>query len=187
MSRVSVTGPHVLSSKHLEDFNESALLSGGSFSIIGQKNRGNEFSQPALKKSLLEERRRMQLKFGWKKRNSKLQQNESAQPAEISRVTWVASQSVRATHSPDGCVLLDIERGLCYSLNVVAAHMWLAIEANQTGVTLEEIVSALASKFSVSREELETDAVECLEKLEQMGLVQRKSEDTVARSLGRET
>ena len=34
-------------------------------------------------------------------------------------VTWAVSPDVRATQSPDGCVLLDIETGQCYRLNVV--------------------------------------------------------------------
>jgi len=89
-----------------------------------------------------------------------------------SEVAWVVSPSVRATYSPDGCVLLDIKKGVCYSLNAVAARMWLTMEASQTGMTLEGIVGALESRFSVSRQELATDTAEYLDKLEQMGLVQ---------------
>ena len=82
-----------------------------------------------------------------------------------SEVAWVVSPSVRATYSPDGCVLLDIKKGLCYSLNAVAARMWLTMEASQTGMTLEGIVGALETDLNVPRQELETDMAEYLDKL----------------------
>jgi hypothetical protein len=89
-----------------------------------------------------------------------------------SGVEWRVSPYARATYSPDGCVLLDIKKGLCYSLNAVAARMWLTMEASQTGITLEGIVGALETHFNAPRQELETDTAEYLDKLEQMGLVQ---------------
>ena len=45
---------------------------------------------------------------------------------------------VRATYSEDGAVLLDINKGLCYGLNPVAARIW---------VTLEGIVYAPETHF----------------------------------------
>ena len=89
-----------------------------------------------------------------------------------SNVKWTISPYARATHSPDGCVLLDIEKGRCYSLNVVGARMWLTIEGSPSGITLEAIVNALETQFEVPRNELETDTAEYLDKLERMGLVQ---------------
>src|SRR5260370_9847193 len=90
-----------------------------------------------------------------------------------SRVEWKVSPYARATYSPDGCVLLDIEKGLCYSLNVVGARMWLTIDASQSGITLEGILDALETHFEVPRNELESDTAEYLDKLERMGLIQR--------------
>src|SRR5260370_40865025 len=89
-----------------------------------------------------------------------------------SRVKWKASPYARATYSPDGCVLLEIKKGLCYSLNVVGARMWLTMEASQSGITLAGIVDALETYFEVPRYELATDTAEYLDKLERMGLVQ---------------
>ena len=86
--------------------------------------------------------------------------------------TWLVSPDVRATYSEDGAVLLDIGKGLCYSLNVVGARMWLTIDASQTGITLDGIVGALETHFNAPRQELETDTAEYLDKLERMGLVQ---------------
>ena len=59
---------------------------------------------------------------------------------------WLVSPDVRSTYSEDGAVLLDIRKGLCYSLNVVGARMWLTIDASQTGITLDGIVGALPAK-----------------------------------------
>ena len=78
---------------------------------------------------------------------------------------WLVSPDVRSTYSEDGAVLLDIRKGLCYSLNAVGARMWLTMEASQTGMTLEGIVGALETDLNVPRQELETDMAEYLDKL----------------------
>src|SRR5205807_7124938 len=61
---------------------------------------------------------------------------------------WLVSPDVRSTYSEDGAVLLDIRKGLCYSLNVVGARMLLTIDASQTGITLDGIVGTLPAKGS---------------------------------------
>lgn len=87
-------------------------------------------------------------------------------------VRWRISEDVRSTYTADGAVLLDIKKGLCYSMNAVAARVWVTIEASQSGISLEGIVGALETHFKVSRQELESDTAECLGKLERMGLIQ---------------
>ena len=89
-----------------------------------------------------------------------------------SSVKWTVSPDVRATSTEDGSVLLDINKGLCYSLNVVAALIWLTIETCPAGISLEGIVGALETHFEISHEELKADTVECLEKLQRLRLVQ---------------
>ena len=86
-------------------------------------------------------------------------------------LSWAPSPDVRSTYSEDGAVLLHIGKGICYSLNSVAARIWSAIEVSPEGTTLDAIVSALGTHFSTPRQELEADSNECLQKLEQMGLV----------------
>src|SRR6267143_1101324 len=78
---------------------------------------------------------------------------------------WLVSPDVRSTYSEDGAVLLDIRKGLCYSLNPVAARAWSTVEASQRGITLEGIVGALETDLNVPRQELETDMAEYLDKL----------------------
>ncbi len=85
---------------------------------------------------------------------------------------WLVSPDVRSTYSEDGAVLLDIRKGLCYSLNPVAARVWSTVEASPSGVDLRGLVDAMETHYSISREQLERDIDECLRKLENMGLVQ---------------
>src|SRR5690242_11282335 len=86
---------------------------------------------------------------------------------------WATAPYVRATYAADGAVLLDINEGVCYSLDAVAAKLWVTIEASQVGITLEGIVGAVETHFPVSRQELERDTCEWLDKMQRMGLVQR--------------
>ena len=87
--------------------------------------------------------------------------------------TWRISPEVRTTYSEDGAVLLDINKGLCYGLNPVAARIWVTIETSQAGITLDGIVGALETHFEVPRHKLGDDIAKYLSKLEHMGLVQR--------------
>ena len=88
-----------------------------------------------------------------------------------SNCVWSVSSSVRSTYTQDGAVLLDVKKGACYSMNVVAARVWTALERSQEGITLEDIVNALEEHFQVPRERLESDTAECLENLRRLGLV----------------
>jgi predicted metalloprotease with PDZ domain len=88
---------------------------------------------------------------------------------------WNASASVRSTYTQDGGVLLDVEKGMCYSLNAVASKLWNHLEQNQTGVTFEELVNVIRTNFEVTDGTLEADIAAHLEKLEKMGLVKRSA------------
>ena len=90
-----------------------------------------------------------------------------------SNATWLVSPDVRTTYSEDGAVILDIRKGLCYSLNPVAARVWSTVEASPSGVDLPGLVDVMQTHYKISREDLERDTDECLSKLENMGLVQR--------------
>ncbi len=90
-----------------------------------------------------------------------------------SNAMWLVSPDVRSTYSEDGAVLLDIRKGLCYSLNPVAARVWSTVEASPSGVDLRGLVDVMETHYTISREQLERDIDECLTKLKNMGLVQR--------------
>jgi len=88
---------------------------------------------------------------------------------------WNASSSVRSTYTQDGGVLLDVEKGMCYSLNAVASKLWNHLEQNKDGVTFEDLVNVIRTNFEVTDGQLESDIAAHLEKLEEMGLVRRSS------------
>jgi hypothetical protein len=88
-------------------------------------------------------------------------------------VVWRVSPDVRATYSEDGAVLLDINKGLCYTLNAVGSRIWVTIEDSAGGISLEGIVSALETLFRVPHQQLEADAKEYLGNLVRMGLIHR--------------
>lgn len=86
-------------------------------------------------------------------------------------ITWATSPHVRATIDADGGVLLDIEKGFCYSLNPVGAKIWQTIESGDGRRAFEDIINTLASQFPVSRDQLARDIDEYLRDLEKMELI----------------
>jgi hypothetical protein len=84
---------------------------------------------------------------------------------------WAISPHARATIDGDGGVLLDIEKGLCYSLNLVGAKIWRAIESGNGQATFEHIVNAVGPQFIVPREQLVRDIDEYLRDLDEKGLI----------------
>ncbi len=86
---------------------------------------------------------------------------------------WKVSDSARSTYTEDGAVVLDIQKGQCYGLNIVAAKIWRSLESNESGIASRDLVNALQTAFNVPRKELEADITEHLEKLEKIGLVHR--------------
>ena len=89
---------------------------------------------------------------------------------------WKVSNAARSTYTQDGAVILDIQKGLCYSLNVVAAKAWSALESRQGGSTFQDLIDSLRKQFDdAPRERLEADIAEHLEKLEKAGLVHRST------------
>jgi Coenzyme PQQ synthesis protein D (PqqD) len=89
---------------------------------------------------------------------------------------WLVSPDVRSTYSEDGAVLLDIRKGLCYSLNPAAARVWSTVEASPSGIDFPGLVEVMETHYKISHEQLESDITEYLAKLEEMGLVQRNGE-----------
>ncbi len=86
---------------------------------------------------------------------------------------WAISSHVRATYTADGAALLDIEKGIFYSLNEVGARIWVTIETSTTGITLEGIVGALETHYQIPHQQLERDTAKCLEDLQRVKLIHR--------------
>jgi hypothetical protein len=91
---------------------------------------------------------------------------QTAQPAgsfsTAVKVTLV--QNIRDSINQDGAVLLDIDRGLCLSLNIVGAKIWQMLKMDQSG---EQIITALGREFTdVPRPQLQQDYLDFLRQLE---------------------
>lgn len=86
-------------------------------------------------------------------------------------VKWAVSSQVRVISTQDGGVLLDLNKGLCYSLNPVGAKIWQAIESRDGYAILEDIIDGLAPQFTVSPEQLARDMDEYLRDLQKKGLI----------------
>jgi hypothetical protein len=89
------------------------------------------------------------------------------------RITFqemVISPSVRETASEDGAVLLDIEQGICFSLNPVGLRIWQMLKDRQS---VDQIADALAQDFPVPRSQLLSDVFEFLQALETKHLIHR--------------
>ncbi len=85
---------------------------------------------------------------------------------------WAIVNHVRATCNADGAVLLDIDKGRCYSLNAVGGRIWQVLAAGDGKSSIEDIVDTLAKEFTdVPREQLELDIDRCLRHLESKALI----------------
>jgi len=78
------------------------------------------------------------------------------------------AQGVRETVSQDGAVLLDINQGLCFSLNPVGTRIWRMLKE---GRSQDEITDSLEEEFRLPRAQLLGDIRNFLAQLESMKLV----------------
>jgi hypothetical protein len=91
--------------------------------------------------------------------------------ASNSHTKWKISPGVRTTANGDGAVLLDIDAGMCYSLNPVGTKIWAAVESGQGQSTCGDVLDALAPEFTIPREQLAADIDNYLRELEQKRLI----------------
>ena len=81
---------------------------------------------------------------------------------------------VRNINTQDGAVLLDIDQGICFSMNPVGAKIWEMLKMNHS---IEHIADVLASEFSVPREQVLADVREFLAQLQNQHLLVSNRED----------
>ncbi len=91
----------------------------------------------------------------------------------------VIAPGVRETASEDGAVLLDIEQGICFSLNPVGLKIW---ELLKKRYSVDQIADALVQDFTVPRSQLLSDVVEFLQSLEAKRLIRRSGHTVPRRS-----
>ena len=76
--------------------------------------------------------------------------------------------SVKETASEDGAVLLDVERGICFSLNFIGLKIW---ELLKKGYDQAQIVDTLQKDYSITREQLQDDVRQFMQELESSKLL----------------
>lgn len=78
------------------------------------------------------------------------------------------SPAVRASISPDGLVLLDVQGGMLLASNPIGARVWELLEQQRTRA---EIAGCLAADYDISYERAERDVEAFIADLAARGLV----------------
>lgn len=78
------------------------------------------------------------------------------------------SPSVRESNGSDGAVLLDIQQGICFSLNPVGAKIWAFIKERKS---TDDIIASLVKDFDVPEEQIRSDVADFAALLKQNGLL----------------
>ena len=84
------------------------------------------------------------------------------------------SDAVRSTHGQDGAVLLDIQQGQMFNLNLVGSRI---LELLESGSTESAIVDVISREFNAARNLVESDVREFLETLKTYNLVEDDGSD----------
>ncbi len=93
-------------------------------------------------------------------------------PEQVNHTAIKVAKGVRETANQDGAVLLDIEQGLCFSLNPVGTKIWAMIK---DGRSVDEISDALEQEFRLPRAQLLADVSDFVKQLENRRLVGNRS------------
>jgi hypothetical protein len=78
------------------------------------------------------------------------------------------SAAVRSTHGQDGAIVLDVQQGQMFNLNLVGSRIF---ELVKSGSTEAEIVDKIGREFGVSRQLAENDVREFLQTLREYHLI----------------
>ena len=86
----------------------------------------------------------------------------------MDRERLMVAETVRASISGDGLVLLDVEGGVLFASNMVGARIWQLIEQRRSRV---EIASRIAANYEIPLERARNDVVAFIGSLVDRGLV----------------
>jgi hypothetical protein len=78
------------------------------------------------------------------------------------------SDSVRSTHGQDGAIVLDLQQGQMFNLNLVGSRI---LELLESGSSEEKITETISREFSADVETVRKDVAEFLEELKAHKLV----------------
>jgi hypothetical protein len=78
------------------------------------------------------------------------------------------SKGVRSTHGQDGAIVLDVQQGQMFNLNLVGSKI---LELLENGSAESDIVSVIVREFDANREVVERDVCEFMESLRKHRLI----------------
>ncbi|HWR15469.1 MAG TPA: PqqD family protein [Terriglobales bacterium] len=88
---------------------------------------------------------------------------------------YEVSKGVRSTHGQDGAVVLDIDQGQMFSVNLVGSKI---LELLELGKTEPEIVNAICQEFKADRDIVQNDVGEFIHSLKLHKLLSEPSKRT---------
>ena len=106
--------------------------------------------------------------YGGNSQRDAINNKEKQLSEQVNNSAIKVAKGVRETVNQDGAVLLDIEQGLCFSLNPVGTRIW---EMIKDGRSVDEIADALEKEFRLPRTQLLRDISDFVNQLENMQLV----------------
>jgi hypothetical protein len=91
----------------------------------------------------------------------------------MDRVEWGdpmyrVSDGVRSTHGQDGAIVLDVQHGQMFNVNLVGSKI---LELLENGLPESDIVVVISREFNTSREVVENDVREFIASLKKHKLV----------------
>lgn len=79
------------------------------------------------------------------------------------------SEAVRSTHGQDGAIVLDVQQGQMFNLNLVGSRI---LELLECGSSESQIVDTVSREFNADSEVVKNDVREFLETLKAYKLVE---------------
>ena len=87
---------------------------------------------------------------------------------EWGKPMYRVSDGVRSTHGQDGAIVLDVDQGQMFNMNLVGSRI---LELLEIGSAESDIVSVISREFNTSREVVENDVREFIDSLKKHKLV----------------
>jgi hypothetical protein len=87
------------------------------------------------------------------------------------------SNSIRSTHGQDGAIVLDVQHGQMFKLNLVGSKILALLES---GSAEPDVVNAIVREFDADREIIKKDVREFVELLKKHRLIADSQPDDAA-------
>jgi hypothetical protein len=84
---------------------------------------------------------------------------------------WRIAPSVRCSFDRDGCVVLDMKKGVFYSANAFGSKIWELIKEIPQEITVRGLLDRLPAEIEAPRDEVQRDIEQYLRELAAQGLL----------------